>query len=118
MLYITNAFSLNMLPEEPVLNIQVYSLESDLAARCELINSRYDHDVKSIVGHKDMATLITMALQTPVEFNRETVVLEDGDQLLVAQYTGERLPEGTTALPEGSTITWKHVFVYEEEDVC
>jgi len=35
-----------------------------------------------------------------------SVNLTEQDQLLVAQYKGSRLPEGTTTLPEGASITY------------
>jgi hypothetical protein len=37
---------------------------------------------------------------------RRTVQLDYGDCALVAQYRGERLPEGCTELPEGSSIEY------------
>jgi hypothetical protein len=45
-------------------------------------------------------------LDRPVAFNRATVTLAHGDKLLVAQYSGPRLPEGCKTLPQGSTIKW------------
>ena len=36
--------------------------------------------------------------------SRQTVALVPGDQAIVAQYIGPRLPEGATSLPEGSRI--------------
>lgn len=36
--------------------------------------------------------------------NRASVKLEPGEKMIVAQYSGPRLPEGTTALPEGAKI--------------
>jgi hypothetical protein len=43
--------------------------------------------------------------------NRANVSLAAGDRVLVGQYSGPRLPEGTTTLPEGATIKWLVVTV-------
>jgi hypothetical protein len=43
----------------------------------------------------------------PLAANRVSVRLEEkGDLLIVAQYVGERLPEGTKTLPSGSTFEY------------
>jgi hypothetical protein len=39
------------------------------------------------------------------------VSLVPGDRVLVGQYSGTRLPEGATTLPEGATIRWLVVSV-------
>lgn len=62
--------------------------------------------VRSVVGHADTAAVFTALLGREVEFNRESVKLPPGQILLVGQYSGPRLPEGATSLPEGATIEW------------
>lgn len=47
----------------------------------------------------------------PVPMNRVNVQLHPGDSALVGQYTGPRLPEGATQLPEGARILWLRVDV-------
>lgn len=61
-------------------------------------------EATSVIGHKDMAVLVSNILGREVAFNRVSSRLETGDILYVAQYTGGRLPEGVTELPEGATI--------------
>lgn len=63
-------------------------------------------DVPSAVGHTDTAAVFTTVLGLPVSTARVTVQLVAGDQVLVGQYSGPRLPEGATQLPEGATIKW------------
>ena len=97
--YIVNAFSINMVKDFPV-NIEIErfgesSTISDLAK--EYIRTG---NAKSCIGHKVTADILELPL------NRETVTVNSGDYLLLAQYIGERLPEGTTILPEGSKIEW------------
>jgi hypothetical protein len=61
----------------------------------------------SYVGHQDMANLLTSLIGAPVEFNRVSTKfdnLKDTDKIIVAQYMGGRLPEGSTTLPEGAKI--------------
>ena len=66
----------------------------------------------SAVGHADTARLIASQLGLEVEVNRTSISLEPGDSLVVAQYTGPRLPEGATALPPGAEIRYFLVRLY------
>jgi hypothetical protein len=100
MKYLSNAFSVGMLKSlNANLKLTEIAVEkvSDLYATGEFV---------SVVGHQDTANLFTEQLGIPVSFNRATVKLEAGDQLILGQYIGPRLPEGTTVLPEGSRIAW------------
>lgn len=64
---------------------------------------------QSSVGHVDTAKIFADLLGLEVLVVRSTVSLEKGQTALVGQYCGPRLPEGTTILPEGSTIKWVKV---------
>ena len=92
MKYISNAFSLQMVPRHLLASVQI--------APCE----RPDSGV-SIVGHADTARVLG------VEFNRQSVTLQPGDTLFVAQLVGGRLPEGATTLPEGARFEWVMVWL-------
>ena len=63
------------------------------------------------VGHPDTAAVISTLLGKEVVPNRVNIQLTQGDVLIVAQYTGPRLPEGATELPEGATIKFWRVEV-------
>lgn len=93
---IFNAFSINMLPggcEVKFEKIPVF-----------LGQEKFE----SCIGHADTAKVISGILGVDLPMNRQTVTLEMGESVIVAQYTGTRLPEGATTLPEGATITfWK-----------
>lgn len=65
----------------------------------------------SAVGHSDTAVVFASVLGHPVATNRATVSLVPGDAIIVGQYSGPRLPEGATTLPEGATIKWALVSV-------
>lgn len=101
MRYLANAFSLNMLPSASE-RIAIETLASADDAREWLLALPF----VSAVGHESTADLLTNLLQLPIACSRSTLKLQPGDSLLVAQYSGSRLPEGATSLPEGATITW------------
>lgn len=92
MVYVSNAFSLNMVPRDLLGIVRM--------SPCEQPNTRH---MVSVVGHADTATLLGVA------FNRISLRLEAGDVLYVAQYIGPRLPEGATAIPEGARFEWIEV---------
>jgi hypothetical protein len=88
MRYLSNAFSLGMLPShcQPVIT--------------ELDSQPDFTGLTSVVGHATTAAILGVA------FNRATIALQPGDILVVAQYNGARLPEGATVLPEGASFRW------------
>lgn len=65
---------------------------------------------QSAVGHQDTANLFSNLLGVPVECNRKTLSFDGESEepytMLVGQYSGPRLPEGTSTLPEGAKIVW------------
>ena len=102
---ISNAFSLNMLDGEPdryFHQLSVVELEGP---------NKVPRDVMSVVGHPDMAKLLTEILGFEVPVNRQTFKIKLGDVLYVAQYSGSRLPAGATTLPEGAKIRFFKVDV-------
>jgi len=106
-LYVVSAFSLATGPEpgtprvETIVASEALVLATQASARGWLV---------SALGHADIAMIVSEALQQPLGVNRVSVFMNDPwDRLLVAQYSGPRLPEGATELPEGARITWKLV---------
>ena len=102
--YISNAFSLNMLVEN--CQVRVISITREQAKKF-----MHKRAPTSVVGHADTAAIMSAELGTTVPKNRATLALNFGDELLVGQYSGPRLPEGATALPEGAAIRWIRVVV-------
>ena len=96
-MFLLNAFSLNMLAG----NADVHVREVSLASAQNLAS-----DCTSAVGHADTAAVFADVLGVPVPCNRVGVSLGHRDMALVGQYTGLRLPEGATTLPEGATLKW------------
>ncbi len=106
MLYVNNAFSLNMLDTSIVsFAIQIERLTQDLAMKI------LDQSFVSVVGHEGFAKLYSSIFHADIKFNRLTVKLSASDQVLVGQYSGPRLPEGATSLPEGAVIEWMLVSI-------
>lgn len=103
--YLSNAFSLSMLPLPSVLDPA-----ADVRVRVKPITEAFARNIAgaytSVVGHQDTASLFSSVLGIQVPMNRVTTKLSHGDCLLVGQYMGPRLPEGTTTLPEGASIQW------------
>ena len=92
-MFLTNAFSINMIDSSKNLNF----LKVDHQQAKQI--SRY---CMSAIGHADTATAVSILLEGDFPQNRQTVRFENN--LLVAQYKGDRLEEGTTVLPEGATL--------------
>ena len=92
MIYLSNAFSLQMLPLECVSDIKATPVTKEEVAQS---------DFTSVVGHLDTANVLTDLLGKKVTCNRVNLALEPHDVLYVAQLVGGRLPEGATMLPEG-----------------
>ncbi len=63
----------------------------------------------SAVGFASTAGLFSTLLGVEVHMNRINVSVTDADVVIVGQYTGPRLPEGSVSLPEGAVVTWYHV---------
>jgi len=96
---VTNAFSINMLSETS--NLKFIQLDESEA---KWVVSNFGHD--SAVGHADTAAVLSSVLGIEVPMNRTTLQMQRGTALLVGQYKGPRLAEGTMELPEGASIEW------------
>lgn len=96
---LANAFSLTMLPIEAMDFVRVKKINpNDVPA-----------DVESAIGHQDTAKVVSNILGFEVKLNRVSIKLTENDVLYVAQYTGPRLPEGATTLPEGANLEFFEV---------
>jgi len=100
--YLSNAFSLQM-------------QGSFFAETTPISIGDVPRDVCSIVGHADVAAVMSNLLGFAVPVNRVSVSLQPGDILYVGQYIGPRLPEGTTKLPQGAKISWYRVDLYQRQ---
>lgn len=104
-LCICNAFSCNMLQGDHHVVEFVQLTPESLAREIESAEC-----IKSYIGHADTARLYSKLLGVDVTYNRENLHLPKDwckqAYLIVGQYSGPRLPEGATELPEGATITW------------
>lgn len=112
-LYVTNAFSLNMIPETiPYGRVCFKCLTKDEALEAIAMVEGKGYPFISAVGHQSTADVFSVELGVPVKMNRTTLQLTHDVGLIVGQYVGPRLEEGVTTLPEGAKIKW--MFVYLE----
>ncbi len=102
---VLNAFSFNMIAEFPV-TVEARQLSVD-----EIRQVLDSESIESCVGHADTAAVFGSVLGREVAANRATVSLEKGETVVIGQYRGPRLEEGTTSLPDGATIEWLLVAV-------
>lgn len=100
--YLSNAFSLQMQGEF-------------FAETSPILIGDVPKDFISIVGHTDIAVVLSTLLDVDVPVNRVSVSLQPGDVLFVGQYCGPRLPEGATKLPQGAKISWYRVDLYQRQ---
>lgn len=103
-MYVVNAVSINMLPGKCTVRFTPISIEEAKQLA-----------VESAIGHPSTAAIVSRMLGVSLPPNRIDIKLNPGDRILVAQYTGPRLPEGTTELPEGARIEFWIAEVCEYE---
>ena len=96
---LVNAFSVNMLNGDnhavdfcPITGTEAHSF------LCE--------GFKSFIGHESTASLLSHQLGLDVEYNRQSYRFMPNDTVVLAQYTGPRLPDFAVQLPEGAAIRW------------
>ena len=93
-MYLLNAFSLQMVDTPCITKFDDVDLSS--------INLS---ELESAIGHQDTANVLG------VKMNRVNVKLSKGDEAIIAQLQGGRLPEGSTTLPEGFSFKFIKVTV-------
>jgi len=103
--YLGNAFSLNML------EISADGIQVEIQP---VSPSEIPAEAVSIVGHVDMAAILSGILNRNVEVNRESVTMLEDDILFVAQYHGARLPAGATELPSDARIDFYRITTIKE----
>ena len=101
-LYLSNAFSLQM-------------QGSFFAETSPISVGDVPKNVTSIVGHADVAAVMSALIGADVPVNRASISLQPGDILYVGQYIGPRLQEGATKLPPGAKIKWYRVDLYHRQ---
>ena len=103
-IYITNSFSINMLDCETMVSFRKLNSADDVI---ECLSRHSNDKIISAIGHSDMAKIISNDIGMEIPVQRMTISLDtSNDMVIVAQYTGPRLPEGTTVLPDGATIRY------------
>ena len=106
-LTVTNAFSINMFDHCAPRSVDFIPMTLAEARH----HACFEWTV-SAIGHADTARLVANLLSVPeraeewaaIAATRPTVKWDGEGDLLVAQYSAPRLPEGATALPHGAEI--------------
>lgn len=113
--FLCSAFSFNMVAPDDTHKVRAYDMcLEEMSQTLSLFREMGGVEVVDAVGHESTATLMTSLLKQPVKAARVDVCLSGADILLVAQYSGTRLPEGATELPEGATLRWLRVHLVKE----
>lgn len=102
MLYLSNAFSLQMLDTSKTTSVSIKPISIDAVKTAGFV---------SAVGHPDTAMVLTDMLGKNVPCNRVSIKLTPYDTLIVAQIIGGRLPAGTTKLPDGFKMQFLKVTI-------
>lgn len=102
---IANAFSLNMLDLKRAERFCI----GPVSLPWLFTDFEDEVPVISVVGHADTAAVLSDLLGFEVACNRVTYKMQEDDLLIVGQYIGPRLAEGTTKLPEGGRVEWFEV---------
>ena len=108
-LIVSNAFSINMLNAETSSvndSCYCYRFDSVTIEQAQMLLKSIGDRYRCCIGHVDTAAIVGNQLGLELAANRETVNLAPHGVMLVAQYTGPRLPEGSTTLPEGASINY------------
>ena len=100
MIILFNVFSLQMRPTPDDGSISWKEIPVEEARRL------LADGIESYVGDTDTANVISSVLGIPVPAVRRHGKFNNGETIIVAQYDGSRLPEGTTELPPGAKITF------------
>ena len=113
-----NAISLNMLPSAG--RLEFSALMFGVYEAAEML--RDSAGIENYIGHADLDLLIRSILEACGCPNiqpgtRGTVMLTHNERAIVAQYSGPRLPEGTTILPEGAKIIWYEIVYHEPQPI-
>lgn len=108
--YLTNAFSLNMLAK---LNALVAVQEIGIGEARKMISEAHKNGkLTNAIGHPNTDLLARKVLELDIPAGeRKTVRVHNDEYVVVCQYIGPRLEEGATELPENATLKWIRVYV-------
>lgn len=95
MLYLTNAFSINMLDFEKnkLFELKIYEADESFVKNA-ITDALELNNFTSVIGHEATAKILTEILGVNIPFNRTQVKLMKGDIAIVFQLVGIRLEEG------------------------
>lgn len=107
---LANAFSISMVAHHVGAN-QGTAVKFQELSRDHVMEYLWRYGVQSYIGHADTAAVLSTVLGVEIPVNRGSLVLEKDESIFIAQYTGPRLPEGATQLPEGASFKFYGVWL-------
>lgn len=118
-IYVMNAFSFNMMPSS--CKGDIFYQEVTRAQAIFKI-ARNLEDLSFMITTEDIANVLSHELGTEIKGGKEhrcSVSLQNGDKVLVCQYSGSRLPEGSKRLPPNANVRYFWLELYDggEEEV-
>lgn len=69
------------------------------------------NDVKSCIGHEEIAKIASQILGFQVKASQIDINLGADDRLFVAQYNGTTIPDDATKLPDGASMKFFEVSI-------
>lgn len=103
-MYLANAFSLNMLKKFPA-TVTIVEVSEDQVK--QMLVSQF----VSAVGHESTAQLLTQRLNVNITMNRINIVLNEDDVLIVAQLQPPQRPPRELTLEEVKQYPIKYLVV-------
>ena len=102
MKYLVNAFTIAMCPKDST-HVDVTFRQASVEEARDWL--KHNPDFVNRIGHIQTNNIVKAMLKVNIgKGKRVSTRLHNGDELLVAQYMGPRLPEGARTLPEGADI--------------
>lgn len=79
-------------------------------------STQIPEDVVSHVGFQEKVSILQKELKRKVALNKSPVYLNGGDEVYLAQFSGERIPAGAESLPHHSQLRFLRIRIISQED--
>lgn len=112
-LFISNAFSFNMIPSMECLDMEVDAISTSKVK--EVISEFEKSDVVVSMSGQATCDLFKSLTGETVEFVSNKIEVRDGDKMLVMQYNGPRLDVGANEVPRNGSCRFLMVHFIEVE---
>lgn len=104
MKYLVTGFSLRMVTP------------GDIVISEPIDSTQIPEDVVSHVGFQEKVSILQKELKRNIALNKSPVYLNGGDEVYLAQFSGERIPAGAESLPNHSQLRFLRIRIISQED--